>query len=282
MSGGRFEGHDPARGHDTAGVPWAGRTLTGTGFDDDEGAADAELAAALAAARTAGHSAGHAAERAAGPEHPAAPGGEERVVAAVAAARLLVPVVAVPGEVDDSTGLAADVSSDMAVVTLTAPDGARALPAFTSLDTLAAWDPEARPVPVEASRAAQAAVQEGCQVIVLDPPRPGTPPDQAAPAYVLRGSMVWALAMGRTWEPAHRDGAVAEAVAQAVRGLPAVRGHALAPGEDGALRVELELAEGLDQVTLQTLVTEIGQRIAADGEVRARIDALAFALRTAR
>ena len=41
----RFTGHEPAAGHDTGGVPWAGRTLTGTGFDDDTGAADARLAA---------------------------------------------------------------------------------------------------------------------------------------------------------------------------------------------------------------------------------------------
>lgn len=267
MSGGRFEGHDPARGHDTAGVPWSGRVLTGTGFDDDTGAADPALARALADGR--GDARGTA-------------GGEERVVAAVADARLLVPVVAVPGEVDTSAGpLAVDVSSDMAVVTLTAPDGTRALPAFTSLDTLARWDPQARPVPVGAARAAQAAVQEGCQVIVLDPVRPGTPPGEAGQAYVLRGSMVWALAMGRPWCPAHEDGAVAAAVAAALQGIAAVRGHSLAGEPGGALRIELDLAAGLDQAAVQDLVTGIGQRIAADGEVRARIDALTFGLRPA-
>lgn len=269
MNGGRFEGHDPAAGHDSGGVPWAGRTLTGTGFDGDTGAADSELTAALRAVR---------AEIDTG-EVTAV---EQRLVAAVAAARLLVPVVAVPGEVDTAGGLAVDVSSDMAVVTLTAPDGARALPAFTSLDTLAAWDPRARPVPVDASRAAQAAVQEGCQVIVLDPPRPGTPPQEAASAYVLRGSMVWALAMGREWRPAHLDEAVAAAVTAAVQGMAPVRRHALAAGRGGALSIELELADGLDQAAVQELVTTVGQRIAADGEVRARIDAVAFRLRPTR
>lgn len=275
MSGGRFDGHDPARGHDTAGVPWTGRSLTGTGFDDDTGAADAALAAALREAR------GPDAQGSEQDGGTAAAGVEEHLVAAVAAARLLVPVVAVPGEVDTSSGLATDVSSDMAVVTLTAPDDTRALPAFTSLDTLARWDPRARPVPVEASRAAQAAVQEGCQVIVLDPPPPGTPPGEADSAYVLRGSMVWALAMGRRWRPAHADGAVAAAVAAAVQGSSEVRGHTLAAGPGGALRIELVLAEGLDRGSVQELVTGIGQRIAADGEVRARIDALSFGLRVA-
>ena len=32
---------------DSAGTPWAGRALTSTGFDDDQGGADTELLAAL-------------------------------------------------------------------------------------------------------------------------------------------------------------------------------------------------------------------------------------------
>ena len=46
----------------------------------------------------------------------------------------------------------------MAAMTLLAADGHRALPVFTSIAALAAWDPAARPVPVTAARAAQAAV----------------------------------------------------------------------------------------------------------------------------
>lgn len=254
-SGDRFAGHDPRRGRDTAGVPWTGRTLAGTGFDDDTGAADAGLVAALTD-----------------------PADEVRLVAAVARARLLVPVVAVPGEVDDSSGLARDVSSDMAAVTLTAPDGTRALPAFTCLASLAAWDVGARPVPVPAQRAAQAAIQEGCQVIVLDLPPAGT---GARPAYLLRGSMVWALAMRRRWLAAHEDPQVAGAVDAAVRVEPAVLGHTLAAGPGGALQVGLTLRTGLDQPALQALVTRVGERIAADGEIRARIDAVSFALHAA-
>ena len=37
----------PAAGADTGGVPWQGRTLTGTGFDHDTGGADATLAELL-------------------------------------------------------------------------------------------------------------------------------------------------------------------------------------------------------------------------------------------
>ena len=64
-------------------------------------------------------------------------------------ARLLVPVVAVLGEVEvDEHGLAHDKTSDMAAVLMTGADGRRALLAFTGSDSLASWDAGARPVPV--------------------------------------------------------------------------------------------------------------------------------------
>jgi hypothetical protein len=251
----RFTGHDPAAGADTGGVPWQGRTLTGTGFDHDTGGADATLAELLAR-----------------PEESRDP---REVVAAVAAARLIVPVVAVPGEIDTSSALPVDATSDMASVTLVATDGQRALPAFTSTAALAAWNPEARPVPVTAQRAALAAVQEGCDVIPLDlPPAPG------AAAYTLRASMVWALAMARAWVPAHEDEHVTAALTVVLARETAVRAHRLGPGPQGALQVELSLAPGLTQQQVQELVTRIGEGLAGDGETRARIDALAFRLVT--
>ncbi|GAA5157070.1 hypothetical protein GCM10011366_15850 [Ornithinimicrobium tianjinense] len=250
----RFSSHEPTHGHDTGGVPWAGRTLTGTGFDGDSGTADPELAALLAQ------------------EAP----DEVALVAAVGAARLIVPIVAVPSEIDDSSGIPVDARSDMASVTLVAPDGQRAMPAFTSTAALAAWNPDARPVPVTAQRAALAAVQEGCDVIPLDLPAP-----PGSPAATLRPSMVWALAMARPWRPAHEDEHVAAAVAAALAGESHVVSHTLAGAEGGALRVELELAPGLTQEQVRELLVSVGERIAADGEARARVDALAFAVRSA-
>ena len=93
--------------------------------------------------------------------------------------------------------------------------------------------------------------------------------------------MVWALAMGRPWVPAHEDEHVAAAVSTALRDEAAVTGHDLAAGPDGALLIELALAPGLAGDDLQHLVTRIGERIAADGETRARIEALAFRVTTA-
>ncbi len=244
-------GQEPAQpaARDSAGIAFGGRQLTGTGFDGDTGAADPALVAALAD-----------------------PGDERALMAAVAAARLLVPIVAEPVSVDDGGEHLVEKQTDMAAVTLVAPDGARALPVFSSMAAIAAWDAGARPVPVTAARAAQAAVSERCDVIVIDVA--GEQP------LALRPSMVWALAQQREWLPAHEDPTVADAVARAVQDQPDVLTHALtagAPGE-GVLRIALTLVPGLDADRLQAVATAIGERLATDGEIRARIDGLAFSI----
>jgi hypothetical protein len=193
---------------------------------------------------------------------------------AVEGSRLLVPVVAAPAEVDDSGGLAVDTRVDMAVVTLVAPDGQRALPAFTGTEALAAWDPAARPVPVPPSRAAQAAVAEGCDVLVLDVAGPVT--------RVLRPSMVWALAQQRAWEPAPSDPFVDRSVAAAVAPEPAVTAYGLEEGRppgQGVLGVVLDLRPGLAPEEVRAVATRVGERLATDGELRARVDGLAFRIR---
>ena len=88
------------------------------------------------------------------------------VVAALARARLLVPVVAVLDERDDDTG--EEKSSHMATVSLVQADGRRGLLAFTSVDSLARWDPRARPVPAMGVDVAAAAVGEGAQGVLID------------------------------------------------------------------------------------------------------------------
>ena len=130
------------------------RSIPDPGFPDDAGEADPALAEALAAYD----------------------GRElDGVLAALQDARLLVPVVAVLGEVElDADGLARDKTSDMATVLLTRPDGRTGLLAFTSTATLGAWRADARPVPVTARTAAQAALQEGADALVLDVAGPRT------------------------------------------------------------------------------------------------------------
>jgi len=237
---------------DSAGLPWLGRELTSTGFDGDLGAADADLLVALDD-----------------------PQDDAGLMRAVARARLLVPIVAVPREVHESGEPMAEKSTDMAVVTLTAPDGQRAFPVFSSLATLLAWDTTARPSPVTSSRAAQGAVTERCDVMLLD--------CGSARERVLRPSMVWALAQRRDWLPAHTDPFVAQALVRATAAEEDVidcigQGD---PAGAGILRVVLSLRAGLDAGRVQALATRIGQRIATDGEARARIDGLSFTIRQA-
>lgn len=235
---------------DSAGQTFSGRSLSGTGFDNDDGAIDAGLAAAL--------------------EHP---GDESALMAALAKARLLVPIVATLAEADDSGELVAEKSTDMAVVTLTAPSGERALPVFTDTAALAAWDAGARPSPVRADLAAQAAIAEQCDVLLLD---------AGTRSLVLRPSMLWALAQRQEWQPPHLDPHVREGISRAARDEPDVAEvrceEGSAPGE---LRVVLAVLPGLTQQELQALAQRVGEQIATDGETRARIDGLAFSIVTA-
>ena len=248
---------------DSAGRPGSGRELTSTGFDGDTGEADAALLAALDD-----------------------PQDETALMGALADARLLVPILAAPHtEVDDSGELLVEPSvavtskgsssTDMAVVTLTSPDGQRAFPVFSSLAALSDWDANARPSPVTSSRAAQVAVSERCEVMLLDL--------GSGHERVLRPSMVWALAQQRDWLPAHTDPFVAQALSRATAGEEDVV-ECLGEGDPagvGVLRVVLSLRAGLDATRVQALATRIGERIATDGEARARIDALTFTIRQA-
>ena len=90
-------------------------------------------------------------------------------LAALVDTRVLVPVVAVLGEVEhDEHGLAHDKTSDMAAVLMRGRDGRTALLGFTGSAPLRGWNPEARPVPVTLADAARAALQDDAAALVLD------------------------------------------------------------------------------------------------------------------
>jgi type III secretion system (T3SS) SseB-like protein len=127
------------------------RRLAFSEFQHDDGSADPRLVEAIAS------------------------GDHGRVLSALTEARLLVPVVAMLGEVEyDENGLARDKSADMAVVLITGRDGRRALLAFTGTQALTAWQPDARPMPATAHLAATASVQEGAAALVIDIAGPST------------------------------------------------------------------------------------------------------------
>jgi hypothetical protein len=218
------------------------------------------------------------------------PPDETSFMQAVAQARLLIPVVAVPrdsgpgepdhlGDSGDAAGVSGGrpvtTSTDMAVVTLTSPDGQRAFPVFSSIAALSAWDATARPSPVTSARAAQGAVTERCDVMLLD--------CGSGHERVLRPSMVWALAQEREWLPAHVDPFVAQSLQRATADEADVIGCSGEhdPAGAGILRVVLSLRAGLDAARVQALATRVGERIATDGEARARIDGLSFTIRQA-
>ncbi|MFF9149240.1 SseB family protein [Streptomyces sp. NPDC014861] len=217
------------------------KNIPDPGFSDDDGTADPALASALAA---------WAEDRTAhGP-----------VLDALRGARLLVPVVAVLGEVetDPETGLKREKTSDMAVPTLTAGDR-RGLPAFTSTAALALWDPAARPVAVPLRQALAALVHEKADTLVLD---------MAGPVpYQVSGSALLALAEGRTSADPLDDPAVRDAVRAAVAAEPAVLRAHLGPGSaDGTLA--LVLAE--DAAPAET-AQRVARALAADETLRARL-----------
>ena len=126
------------------------RRIPDPGFGNDDGSADPALTAALAS-------------------YAAGTTGLAEVLGPLQTARLLVPVVAVLGEVEvDDRGLTHDKTSDMAAVLMARPDGRRGLLAFSGQETMRRWDPAARPVPVTAQLAAQAALQEQADALVVD------------------------------------------------------------------------------------------------------------------
>jgi hypothetical protein len=161
--------------------PEPARNIPDPGFAGDIGGVDPALEAALAT---------YAAQK-------GDPRRSVEVVAALVHARVLVPVVALPGETEKGDhGLETAKTSEMATVLLTGQDGRQALLAFTSVAALEAWRPDARPVPVTAVVAARSAVQEGAAALLLDVAGP-TP-------YAVEGDLLDGLARG--WNLAGAEG----------------------------------------------------------------------------
>ncbi len=149
------------------------RTIPDPGFAGDDGGTAAEVVAALAA-------------------YDADPDARyEATLAVLQHHRVLVPVVAVAGEVEvDEAGLAHDKTADMATVLMRGRDGRTALLAFTGSASLRAWQADARPVPVLLPKAATAAVQDGAEALVVDVAGPVR--------FVVEGDDLRQLAAGHT------------------------------------------------------------------------------------
>jgi hypothetical protein len=149
------------------------RQLAPSPFPGDAGLADPGTRRALAAVLTATE-----------------PSPYLRAVAALCQDRLLVPVVATATRLGETVGgLASDKEAEMSVVMLQAADGRRALLAFTGIDSLQAWQPDARPVAVTLDKAAQTATAEGVTTLLVDFAGPHP--------LVVDGEVLASLAAGR-------------------------------------------------------------------------------------
>jgi type III secretion system (T3SS) SseB-like protein len=152
---------------------------------------------------------------------------ETAVLAAVAAARLLVPVVAVLAEANaDGT----EKETEMALPTLIGNDGRKAVIAFTGVETVTRWRADARPVPVPAPRLWPAVAAEEADAVVVDVAGPVP--------LVIEGARLRALAAGEPVPLPYQDPDVRAAVAAVTDGFD------LGPGGEGAdLTVTLNEAD---------------------------------------
>jgi hypothetical protein len=210
----------------------------GQQFRDDDGTADPHVTAALAA-------------------YYAGEGSEQAVLTALAAARLLVPVVAVLADGHATQGHRAtegDKNSEMVLPTLIGRDGRPAVLAFTGLDTLARWRPNARPVPAESDRVWRAAAADGCAVVI----------DVAGPVpLAVEGTRLAALAAGHPVPAAYEDGDVRAEVEAAIAAEPVIAGVSMAPSHQVDLAVRLHLsADSRAGGDWQPAVNHVAQSIA--------------------
>ncbi len=235
-----------------------GRTLQPTGFEGDDGSADAVLTEALRA-----HQRGELDRYALYP--------------LLAGRRVLAPIVAILGESEQAgtgvggTELRRDKDSDMALVTLVAADGAKAVPVFTSTDKLGVWGatagfPAARPVPVSVEKAAAAALQENADVLLLDV---GT-----AEQFELTGTALRAFASGRVPAAPDTDPDVVAALLVVLRSVPEVadvlESARIGAFAEGAV-LELGFKAGTDPQTLSEPLRVVGEAISADPLLRDRL-----------
>ncbi|GAA1788190.1 SseB family protein [Leucobacter iarius] len=270
----------PGGAGDSAGFPWAGRTFDHheTAFADDDGTTPAETAAAIDAVREAARRTNGVAT--AGDYWDALAvlaDAHADAIAALGGQRFLVPMLAEAGDLGVTPeGRTVEKTQELSIVTVAAPDGRTVLPIFSSTETLSAWNPQARPIPVPGVQAAVAAAQEGTDLLMIDP---GTPERE----FGVRRTALEAFALRERVLPAWADPDVARAFAESAAGEPMVEAIWLAPGDlEGRLleaevdvRIRLAHAEdGVDRAALAELLQRLQQRWTASVVIAERVDSL--------
>ena len=282
---------DQGRPADSAGVAWEGRDLRGPGiegsanplhaFDHDDGTADPAWAAVL----------GRLAQGEADEADVVRTLSRMRVFAAV------VPTVAETSEHEHSghdhehgETLHGDKAADVALVSLQSRDGRRALPVFTSVPALTSWNPQARPVAAWMPRACLSAVDEGNELVVVDP--------GAETTFVVRRPAVWALGQQQDWTPSYQDPSLARAVGSVVDLVPGLERIGLAPGAGVATQTasgqvlpgggagpELKIVAfpepGMDEAGLRLMAATLQQLLGEIPTLAERADSVEITVQTA-
>jgi hypothetical protein len=143
----------------------------------------------------------------------------------------------------------------MSIPTLIGQDGRAAVPAFTSLAAMHAWQPGARPVPADAARVWQAAAADAAAVVL----------DIAGPVpLAIDGARLAALAAGQPVPPPEQDPDIHAAISAVAAGHPQIAAVRLAgdPGGEGPdLTIELTLAPGAPPGTAEQLGADVLARL---------------------
>jgi hypothetical protein len=235
---------------DSAGQPFEGRAFPDNPFAGDEGLADPVLASALEAFHEiVGRESGS------GMAHDLADAWQ-RVIESIRTARLLSPLIAQAGEYGHTDeGLVVEKTQELSVVHLEGPDGRAVAPVFTDVVSMSAWRADARPIPVDARKAAVAAVSDGLSLMVINP---------GPSALTLRRGALQALASAEPYQPAWVDPLVADALAEGIATAGEwVEKHRVLPGDPGQvlagpeLVIALGVRPGLSPGDLDALIAEI-------------------------
>lgn len=230
--------------------PFEGRAIPATGFEDDDGSAPASLIAALT-------------------EFSAGEGSVWAVLRALASGRVLVPVVALLEEAATGVdGHTMDKQSSMATVTMESRDGRRTMLAFTSVAALVAWRPDARPVPVTGISAAQSALADGAEALLID---------SAGPIpFAIAGAELLALAEARLAKGGSADDrAVRVAIAAIVQSEPGLLDVRRFPDPAGVPRHQrpellLVVDPKLSSEAYRSLVERVTSRLRLDATLADR------------
>lgn len=195
------------------------------------------------------------------------------VVDALRVSRLLVPVMAELTEAGVGIdGRYADKSAELGIVSVAGPDGRHVLPVFSSVDSMKAWNADARPVPSDAVRVALAAASESTELVVLDA--------GSRTEFVMRRPALWAIAQGKTWVPSFLDEEVLNAFLVAAADEPSIAAISLDSGDPQSnlsgpeLAVTVAIHPGLDRVGLDLVIERLSGRIAADTLIAERVDSM--------